>query len=578
MRAELTSFKHHPNEAVIEESVVLTKNYQHVLALAFAVKQINENSHLLPNVTLGFHIYDTTFNTKQTYHATLKLLSTSRRLIPNYKCDTWNNLVAVIGGLESETSLHIATIIQIYNIPQVTYGSAPDMSDEFKGLSFYQMVPNENFQYTGILKLLLHFRWTWLHHFLQSISFNNSAGDKISFDHNGALEAGFDIVNWITFPNQSFLRVKVGKVNLQTPVKEFTINESTITWHIGFNQTLPISVCTDSCHSGYHKKRIEGVPFCCHDCIPCPEGKISNQKDMNDCFWCPEDRHPNEDQDFCTPKAVSFLAFEEPLGISLITCALSCSLITALVLVAFMKFHDTPIVKANNRNLTYLLLLSLLLCPLCVLLFIGRPWILGCVFRQTAFGIIFSMAVSSVLAKSVTVVLAFMATKPGSKMRKWVGKRLASTIVLSCSLIQTGICAIWLATSPPFPDVDMHSVTEEIILECNEGSVTMFYCVLGYLGFLAIVSFTVAFFARKLPDSFNEAKFITFSMLIFCSVWLSFVPTYLSTKGKYMVAVEIFSILSSSFGLLGCIFFPKCYIIVLRPELNNREQLLRKKT
>ncbi|XP_053216066.1 vomeronasal type-2 receptor 26-like [Podarcis raffonei] len=629
MRAELTSFKHHPNEAVIEESVVLTKNYQHVLALAFAVKQINENSHLLPNVTFGFHIYDTTFNTKQTYHATLKLLSTSRRLIPNYRCDTWNNLVAVIGGLESETSLHIATIIRIYNIPQVTYGSAPDMSDEFMGLSFYQMVPNENFQYTGILKLLLHFRWTWVgiitveddngerfeqtmlpmlwkngicFDFIKKIPqmtyfndyFNlaqlmwktfdivmeskaNTAGDKISFDHNGALEAGFDIVNWITFPNQSFLRVKVGKVNLQTPVKEFTINESTITWHIGFNQTLPISVCTDSCHSGYHKKRIEGVPFCCHDCIPCPEGKISNQKDMNDCFWCPEDRHPNEDQDFCTPKVVSFLAFEEPLGISLVTGALSCSLIIALVLVAFMKYHDTPIVKANNRNLTYLLLLSLLLCPLCVLLFIGRPWILGCLFRQTAFGIIFSMAVSSVLAKSVTVVLAFMATKPGSKMRKWVGKRLASSIVLSCSLMQAGICAIWLATSPPFPDVDMHSVTEEIILECNEGSVRMFYCVLGYLGFLAIVSFTVAFFARKLPDSFNEAKFITFSMLIFCSVWLSFVPTYLSTKGKYMVAVEIFSILSSSFGLLGCIFFPKCYIIVLRPELNNREQLLRKK-
>lgn len=66
------------------------------------------------------------------------------------------------------------------------------------------------------------------------VSFNNSAGDQISFDQNGELVAGFDIINWVTFPNQSFVKVKVGRLDLQAvPI---TINEDAIVWHSWFNQ------------------------------------------------------------------------------------------------------------------------------------------------------------------------------------------------------------------------------------------------------------------------------------------------------------------------------------------------------
>ncbi|XP_029442187.1 vomeronasal type-2 receptor 26-like [Rhinatrema bivittatum] len=339
--------------------------------------------------------------------------------------------------------------------------------------------------------------------------------------------------------------------------------------------SVPRSVCSESCNPGYRKAAREGEPTCCFDCILCSLGEISNDTaDVVQCLKCPDDQWSNEKHDRCIPKVIEFLSYEEPLGLALTIITTFFFLLTSSVLCIFLKYRDTPIVKANNRELSYLLLLALTLCFLCSLIFIGRPMKITCMLRQTFFGIIFSISVSSVLAKTVIVIIAFKGNRPNSPVRKWLGSTIPNCIIFSCSLIQVIICAVWLLCSPPFPELSTESNNEKIIFGCNEGQNLFFYCMLGYMGLLAIVSFIVAFLARNLPGSFNEAKLITFSLLVFVSVWLSFIPAYLSTRGKYMVAVEIFAILCSSAGLLGCIFFPKCYIILLKPDRNTKNHLM----
>ncbi|XP_069072188.1 extracellular calcium-sensing receptor-like [Pleurodeles waltl] len=342
------------------------------------------------------------------------------------------------------------------------------------------------------------------------------------------------------------------------------------------NLKVPVSVCSTSCIPGFRQAAKEGEPVCCFLCVPCPQGEISNQTDSVECSKCPWDQWPNSKQDRCILKLIEFLSYEDPLGTALASISFFLSAIPAAILGLFIRSRDTPIVKANNRSLSYLLLLSLTLSFLCSLAFIGFPTTGKCLIRQTAFGITFALCVSCILAKTIIVLIAFNATKPNSELKRWVGPKLSYFVVSVCTLTQCFLCACWLSVSPPFLELNIDSQPGIIIVECNEGSPVAFWCMLGYLGLLASISFIMAFLARKLPDSFNEAKFITFSMLAFISVWVSFFPAYLSTKGKYMVVMEVFAILSSVSSLVSCIFFRKCYIILLRPQMNSKEYLMGK--
>ncbi|KAA0714814.1 Extracellular calcium-sensing receptor [Triplophysa tibetana] len=411
-------------------------------------------------------------------------------------------------------------------------------------------------------------------HYLKHLHFNNEFGEETKFDGNGDPAAMYDLINWQLGANREVQYVTVGRFD-ETMQPKLVIEETNIIWN-GNERQVPVSVCSTSCPPGTRKATRPNFPVCCFDCILCAAGEVSNQTDALECEKCLSEFWSNTRRDTCIPKLVEFLSFSDTMGITLLAMALLGSCFTLAVALIFAVKRHTPIVRANNSELSFLILSSLWLCFLCALAFIGRPTSWSCGLRHTAFGIAFSLCLSCILGKTLVVLMAFRATLPGSNVMKWFGPLQQRGIIFLCTAVQVVICFAWLSVAPPVPRKLMTSETARIIILCDVGSPLAFSLVLGYIGLLAALCFLMAFLARKLPDNFNEAKFITFSMLIFCAVWIAFVPAYVSSPGKYTVAVEIFAILASSYGLLLCIFTPKCYIILLRPEKNTKKYLMSK--
>ncbi|XP_029027486.3 extracellular calcium-sensing receptor-like [Betta splendens] len=411
---------------------------------------------------------------------------------------------------------------------------------------------------------------------VKNISFKTKEGDEVFFNEDGDPPAKYEVINWQPTENGVVDFVKVGLYDAFLPAdKQLSLQYKTLIWAQSSKQ-VPVSVCSEKCSPGTHKVLQKGRPLCCFDCTRCADGEISNTTDSISCVQCTSELWSNDRRDVCVKKEAEFLSYEEMMGALLTAASLCGTCMTAVVAFIFFTYRKTPIVRANNSELSFLLLFSLTLCFLCSLTFMGRPSEWSCMLRHTAFGITFVLCMSCVLGKTVVVLMAFRASLPGSNVMKWFGPTQQRLSVLVFTLIQVVICVLWLTISPPFPFKNLKVVKDRIILECALGSAVGFWAVLGYIGFLALLCFVLAFLARKLPDNFNEAKFITFSMLIFCAVWLTFIPAYVSSPGKFSVAVEIFAILASSFGLLICIFIPKCYIILLRPDKNTKKKMMGK--
>lgn len=296
--------------------------------------------------------------------------------------------------------------------------------------------------------------------------------------------------------------------------------------------------------------------------------------DMDYCILCNNRTHWSPVNSWtCYKKMVQYLNWNDWFAILLLVLSVLGIVLICAIVIIFTRNVDTPVVKASGGLIVcYVILLCHFLAFVSTGFFIGKPKAYKCKTRQAFFGISFALCISCILIKSLKILLAFSFDPKLQKLLKDLYKPIP--IVTFCTGNQVLICAVWVTVQSPFVEENF-SIRRVIILECNEGSAVALGIMLGYIALLAFICFICAFKGRKLPENYNEAKFITFGMLIYFIAWIIFIPVYTTTFGMYLPAVEIIVILISNYGILCCMFLPKCYIILYKQEANTKSAFLK---
>ena len=146
-------------------------------AMVLAIEEINRNSTLLPNISLGYNIFDSCGNVRTAmewaadfvFNNTLKFdhkfkVANECRSSANEHYSTRSvesPVVSVIGSDFSDVSINVANMLQLVDIPQISYAStSSDLSDKAEYGSFFRTVPPDNLQSRAMVDLLAHNRWS----------------------------------------------------------------------------------------------------------------------------------------------------------------------------------------------------------------------------------------------------------------------------------------------------------------------------------------------------------------------------------------------------------------------------------
>uniref|UniRef100_A0A8C9YRN0 Glutamate metabotropic receptor 8 n=1 Tax=Sander lucioperca TaxID=283035 RepID=A0A8C9YRN0_SANLU len=425
------------------------------------------------------------------------------------------------------------------------------------------------FGYPGLCPRMASIDGKELLSYIRAVNFNGSAGTPVVFNENGDAPGRYDIFQYQR-TNRSTAEYKV----IGSWTNKLHLKLEAMRWKTG-DPSLPPSVCSIPCRAGERKKVVKGVP-CCWHCERC-EGYHYQASEFT-CELCPYEMRPDVNRTGCVPIPIIKLEWHSPWAIVPVFISMLGIIATSFVIVTFVRHNDTPIVRASGREMSYVLLTGIFLCYAITFLMIATPDVGVCSFRRIFLGLGMCFSYAALLTKTNRIHRIFEQGKKSVTAPRFISP--ASQLVITFSLISVQLLGVfvWFAVDPPHTVVDygeqrtQDPMSARGVLKCDISDLSLI-CSLGYSILLMVTCTVYAIKTRGVPETFNEAKPIGFTMYTTCIIWLAFIPIFFGTSQSaermYIQTTTLTISLSLSASVsLGMLYMPKVYIILFHPEQN----------
>ncbi|XP_046897000.1 taste receptor type 1 member 1 [Hypomesus transpacificus] len=385
---------------------------------------------------------------------------------------------------------------------------------------------------------------------------------NVQFDVNGdPVSASYEILFW-----KNGYHVMFGSYKTY-PNVQFFINNSKIQWHT--NSSVPVSQCSPDCQKGFVRNQ-NGDYKCCFKCEICPRDTyIDRTVSLYQCKNCLKTEWSEPGSIACLDRTVEYVSYTELFAIVILVLTSLLLGLTLAVTILFARNFDTPVVKSAGGPMCVLVLGCLSVASFNVFFYLGKPTEISC-FLRILYVLLFTICLACLGVRSFQIVCIFkMATKfPG--LYKWWTKYNGQWLVIAGTFLFQVLLLLAYVAKPPKPYNDTTS-KNLIIMRCDffcYGPLVISNC---FLAVLCMLCFIISYIGKNLPKNYNEAKPITFCLLILILIWMAFGTTTMLYKGKYIQGLDALAVVCSLYSILLWYFLPKCYIIIFQPQRNTQQ-------